>query len=103
MALVKIKEMYEGLETQKQFFEGVLLSAGNLRTPNSTEQHIDRIKKVLSLLTHGLNFFEDNWVTEGGKLKKFKWFNPLSWRLLGKTTKFYSELFADIAHIYSTV
>tara|TARA_R110000751_G_scaffold119884_7_gene220498 strand:- start:749 stop:1072 length:324 start_codon:yes stop_codon:yes gene_type:complete len=105
MALTKMKieQTYDGLTSQKQFFEGILLSS-DARSSSSTNIHIERIKKVLALLTEGLQFFESNWIhTKGkkeGQVKKFRWFNPASWRLMGKTTSYYADLFARIAEVY---
>lgn len=100
---MKIEQTYEGLETQKQFFEGILMS-NNTRNAASNNEHITRIKTVISLLTEGLEFFEANWVHTSGKkagqVKKFQWFNPASWRLMGKTTNYYGDLFARIAEVY---
>ncbi len=100
---MKIEQTYLGLETQKQFFEGILMSS-DTRTGSATNTHIARIKTVLSLLTEGLEFFEANWVHTSGKkegqVKKFQWFNPASWRLMGKTTNYYGDLFARIAEVY---
>lgn len=100
---------HKGIAGSIQFTEESLAGL-LLRDSRDTElaeqpvEHIERLKKILEILKGGISFFEANWIhTKGpntGKVVKFQWFNPKHWSLVGKSSKFYADMFSAIIALY---
>ena len=109
------KATYDGLLGSQEFLNNMITLAApadsaararNGEANTTANKHIERLKKVLSIVETGLKFFEDNWIHLSGKKEgqviKFQWWKPAHWKLIGKSTKFYADMFSDIAAAYES-
>lgn len=104
--------VYNGLKDNQEYLSGVLdkLEQEGLKLYRATGEHelevrnnsneIRRIKEVLKVVEQGLDFFEREWILPTGRIKKVSIWNPLDWKIIGKTVKFGRDMFNDIANIY---
>tara|TARA_R110000824_G_scaffold184816_2_gene365743 strand:+ start:2818 stop:3165 length:348 start_codon:yes stop_codon:yes gene_type:complete len=105
---------YDGLLGSQEFLNNMIalaapdnsIAGARNSAQSDANKHISRLKKVLKIVEAGLIFFEANWIhTSGkneGKVKKFQWWKPAHWKLIGKSTKFYAAMFSDIATTYQS-
>ena len=98
------KATYDGLLGSQEFLNNMIALAApadsaararNGEANTTANKHIERLK-----------FFEDNWIHLSGKKEgqviKFQWWKPAHWKLIGKSTKFYADMFSDIAAAYES-
>lgn len=108
----RVTQTYAGLKYQQSVLVQLLQDSRVLKPSRARSEaemleeealhnkNIERIRQVLVLVEKGLTYFETNWINEKGDVRKFSWFNPFSWKLMGQSIQYYAGLFDEIAQVY---